>query len=90
MRIFELLEYSNVTFSNLVLTRGSAKELYNPDDDLDGRGGAISIRQNAAATLRHCELIENSADIEGGAIASAGTLYIENCTFALNEAPDDG
>ncbi|MCK4412016.1 MAG: right-handed parallel beta-helix repeat-containing protein [Candidatus Eisenbacteria sp.] len=52
--------------------------------DIEGQGGAISIRDGSVPLIRQCVLIQNLADFGGGIYCRDSAPTIENCVFGGN------
>ncbi len=83
-RIFEITNNAEVTIANLNLQHG-----YAVGSDADG--GAVLVT-SGNLTLENCELRNNDADDEGGALLCAryATCTINNCIIDENSSVDDG
>jgi predicted outer membrane repeat protein len=54
-------------------------------------GGAMAIRNNSTAIIKHCNFIGNNAHTFGGAIVSESvTLMIDSCSFINNSGTNPG
>lgn len=57
-------------------------------------GGAVLVECNDTVTLAHCRILDNTADVNGGGIASrnwsAAPLALEGCLVVGNSANGDG
>ena len=70
---------SRVTIEGLTLSQGHATF-----------GGAVSVAQEGALTLRSCAVVDSEADEYGGGIDVEGSLLLENCYLARNRVTATG
>lgn len=77
VQIFSVL--AHVTLEGLTLSHGHGSF-----------GGAISVGEAGALTMRSCAVIESEAEQYGGAIDVAGTLALDACYFAGNHVTGTG
>jgi predicted outer membrane repeat protein len=72
----------------LIITRGLA----DGAEGSDGKGGGILIVNGASGKITRCQLVDNRATDDGGAIENNGngTLIVDRCLFRGNSARDDG
>lgn len=80
-RIFEISSSANVTITGLTMKNGCTPY-----------GGAVYVAPKAVAKFIACDFRGNAAtgSFGGGAIKNAGTLSLDQCLVASNEAPVGG
>ena len=84
--LFDAAPSTSLTVSGLMLTDGSGTS-GGPSEFV---GGAIFGETNSTVVVKNCLISGNTVNTAGGAIASEGTVDIEDSTISGNQAAEGG